>query len=353
MKDKLNLNKEALRRDALSEAETTRLWTQIRAEYIGRRRKQRRLWWLGTGVAVAAACLAGALFIPRWTSPPEPDAILHFAQQLDTADYTAPNTQLVLSAEKTVELKEKESTVTYDSASIKVSGTQEQVKKAEVATYNRLIVPMGKRSTLALADGSRVWLNAGTQVIYPVTFHGKIRELYVDGEVYVSVAPDKEHPFIVKTKDADIRVTGTEFNVTAYDSEPEQRIVLVQGAVEITRRSNGQAQPAVTLAPNEMYRYNARSSSVETVDVSRYVSWKEGMYIFDNDKLSHILSCLARYYGEPIRWDAAAGELRCSGKLDLKSSLDEVLSGLTVTAPIAYEHQPDNHSITLKVEPSK
>jgi ferric-dicitrate binding protein FerR (iron transport regulator) len=359
MEDKFSINmKAALRRDSLTDEEVMQLWEHIRAEEVARRGRQRWLRVLGAAIVAVAACVAGILFLPEWLAPPvQPDPILTFVRQADTVDYSAPNTQLVLSKEKTVELKEKESTVTYDSTSINVSGAREKVKmaKEEAATYNRLIVPMGKRSTLALSDGSRVWVNAGTQVIYPVTFLGKTRELYVDGEIYISVAPDKEHPFIVKTKDADIRVTGTEFNVTAYGTEAEKRIVLVKGAVEVTNRShlNGRSEQQFALTPGEMYRYDEQMSSVETVDVARYVSWKEGMYIFDNDRLSYILACLSRYYGEPIRWDAAAGELRCSGKLDLKGTLDEVLNGLTITAPIAYEHRSGNHSITIKATSDK
>ncbi|MDR0939229.1 MAG: FecR domain-containing protein [Mediterranea sp.] len=352
MKDELNL-KEALRRDTLTDEETARLWQRVDpANVAARRRKRRRALVLSLSAVAAAACVVGVLFLTRtMASGPKPDAILAFVQQVDTADYSASNTQLVLSADQTVELTERESTVTYDSASIKLEGgKRKEVKADEAARYNRLIVPMGKRSTLALADGSRVWVNAGTQVIYPVTFAADRRELYVDGEIYLSVTPDKDRPFVVKTKETDIVVTGTEFNVSAYDSEAEQRVVLVRGGVEVTNRGDGKRVPSTfTLAPGEMYWHDARTEAVRAVDVARYVSWKEGMYIFDNDRLSYILTRLARYYGEPIRWDKAAGEQRCSGKLDLKGSLDEVLQGLTITAPIAYEHAPDHHSITIRM----
>ncbi len=92
---------------------------------------------------------------------------------------------------------------------------QESVTDEE-HSFNQLIVPNGKRSTLALEDGTKMWINAGSRVIYPNKFKKNKREIYVDGEVYMEVARDEERPFVVKTNMLDVQVLGTSFNVMAY-----------------------------------------------------------------------------------------------------------------------------------------
>ena len=83
---------------------------------------------------------------------------------------------------------------------------------------NRIVVPYGKRSNITLADGSKVWLNSGTQLDFPTTFTGSTREINVNGEIYIEVKENKDIPFIVNTNNMSINVYGTSFNVTAYEN---------------------------------------------------------------------------------------------------------------------------------------
>ncbi|MDR0962586.1 MAG: FecR domain-containing protein [Mediterranea sp.] len=333
----------------LSNQEVEQLWQAIQTANAdeAHKRKRRRVW-LTTSI-VSAACVAGLLVVSLLIKPTVAETdIENFARHEPPANYQAPNTQLILSDKQTVELKEKESVIVYDSTSIKVNNHPQKIVNTQPSTYNRLIVPMGKRSTLTLADGSRLWVNAGTQVVYPVTFQDNRREIYVDGEIYIDVAADATRPFVVKTKEIDVQVIGTEFNVTSYDDETVTRVVLVKGAVNITDKSN---RSETVLAPDEMFEHNPSGDRVESVDVSLFTAWKEGMFIFRGDRISTILRRLSKYYGEEIVCDEASGELRCSGKLDLKSSLDEVLRGLTITAPIAYSREQQTHVINYQKNP--
>src|SRR5699024_2399194 len=86
--------------------------------------------------------------------------------------------------------------------------------------YNTLSVPKGGQYRLKLPDGSKVWLNAASSVRYPTAFTGKERKIKITGEVYLEVADDAGHPFIVQTRHSDIQVLGTHFNVMAYENEP-------------------------------------------------------------------------------------------------------------------------------------
>lgn len=321
---------------ALSDEEISGLWDSIQKEERNSQsfvRRYRRS--LSIGISVAAACIIGILFVPSFfkLSHPSDTDIYSFASRNQETDFNASSSRLILSEDKTVLLDEKESVITYDSVNIKVSGN-EDLSKRESSSYNQLIVPKGKRSILTLSDGTKVWVNAGTRVIYPVEFNEKERELYVDGEIYIQVAHNKNWPFVVKTKDIGINVLGTEFNVTAYESENIKRVILASGSIRITNKGEDKG---ILLSPNKMYQYDEDKGTVQNVDISRYISWKDGMYIFENESLAVILARLSRYYGENIEFDAEAGNMKCSGKLDLKSDLNDVLKGLTYTAPIIYK----------------
>lgn len=125
--------------------------------------------------------------------------IATFAVQTKTELPATEETLLILAEDKVVSLKEKETTITYDSVAIKAN--EENISKKELAVYNQLVIPRGKRSVLTFSDGSKVWVNAGTRVIYPTEFEKDKREIYVDGEIYIEVARDEERPFYVRTKD--------------------------------------------------------------------------------------------------------------------------------------------------------
>ena len=161
---------------------------------------------------------------------------------------------------------------------------------------NRLVVPYGKRTNLTLADGSEVWLNSGTQLDFPSEFRGKTREIHVDGEIYIDVAPNQQIPFIVHAQDMQIRVLGTSFNISAYRDDIKKTIVLVEGKVKVER---GETQLA-ELLPNEKIDVTENKVLKETVNTSEYISWKKGILEFNGtpcrntQKIRPLLQCAVR-----------------------------------------------------------
>ena len=105
----------------------------------------------------------------------------------------------MLSEQKTLLLETQKSTIRYDSTAIRINNAEKTIPKKEAATFNQLVVPYGKQTTLTLADGTRVWINAGSRLVYPVVFEKQKREIYVEGEIYMEVAHDAERPFSVHT----------------------------------------------------------------------------------------------------------------------------------------------------------
>ncbi len=156
-----------------------------------------------------------------------------------------------------------------------------------------LKVPRGGEYTLILADGSRVFLNAESQIKYPVAFHGNIRQVFLEGEAYFEVAKDVARPFIVEANGMQVKVLGTEFAVRAYPEEEEILATLVEGQVNVMV-----GKYEAGLQPNQqaVWRKTMDELSVGQVNVDLFVGWKNGRLVFDNTPLSQILNELGRWY---------------------------------------------------------
>ena len=152
-------------------------------------------------------------------------------------------------------------------------------------------------------------------------------------------------PFIVKTNKMDIQVLGTTFNVCAYEKENIQTVVLVTGKVEVKTNNN----ETKTLSPNNLLAYNDQQGiSVHPVDVQEYIAWKDGFYQFKKERLEIITKKLSKYYGKTIITDKQLANITCSGKLDLKEELDDVLHTLIQTVPAQITESNEKIYINVK-----
>jgi hypothetical protein len=326
--------------ESVKDAELSALWADINiSNKASGRSNFRKLLYIGGSVAAGIVFIIVALpFFYGNNHSPENDIML-YAQENRIQEESNTDIQIVLSDTKTLHLSDTESDIIYDSTEIKIS--TEGISKKESAAYNQLLVPKGKRSKLTLADGTIMYVNSGTRVIYPIEFIGNTREIYVDGEIYIHVASDPRHPFVVKTKDLSVQVLGTSFNIMAYESDLNKQIVLVKGSVKVSGKTK-----ETKLSPSQMYEVKGEGEAfVSTVDVSKYISWINGLYRFDSEKLEVVLSRLSRYYGTDITFGKDVGNLKCSGKMDLKDDLKDILDGLSFSFPIKVQY--DNHKYNI------
>ena len=166
-------------------------------------------------------------------------------------------------------------------------------QSGEAEVYHLLRVPRGGEYTLVLADGTTVYLNAESELRYPVKFSGERRKVYLQGEAYFDVARDERKPFAVEAQGVEVLVLGTSFGVRAYGSEENVLTTLVRGRVDIS--VDGQR---AELVPGQQADFNRESDrlTVAEVDVELYVGWKDGRLVFDNQPLSVILNELGRWY---------------------------------------------------------
>jgi hypothetical protein len=331
---------EANYKDSVQEEDLSILWADIDStnKKSGKINFKKVLSIAG-GIAAGITLLIIAL--PHFTGNPQSPTsdIMSYAQENNIKEGDNTDIQIILSNQKTLQLTEQESDIVYDSTEIKIS--QKGISKKESAAYNQLIVPKGKRSKLTLADGTMMHVNSGTRVVYPIEFVGDKREIYVDGEIFINVAHNEKQPFVVKTKDVDIQVLGTSFNVMAYESDLNKQVTLVQGSVKISNKTK-----EIMLKPSQMYEMDNGRESVNTVDAAQYTSWINGMYLFNSERLEVVLSRLSRYYGVDITFSKDAGVLLCSGKMDLKDDLKDILQGLAFSFPIHVQYDNNKYNIT-------
>ncbi|MEX0315143.1 MAG: FecR family protein [Allomuricauda sp.] len=177
----------------------------------------------------------------------------------------------------------------------------EAKSNAKNLVYNELSVPYGERFELILSDNTKIYLNAGTTLKYPVQFiPGKNRQVYLKGEAYFNVAKDSLHPFIVNAESVDVQVLGTQFNISSYPEDPSINTVLVEGSVKITPEN--QEINSILLEPNHKASWNKGSNlmSSEKVDTEIYTGWITGKLIFKNTPFLEIQRKLERHYNVTI-----------------------------------------------------
>lgn len=188
--------------------------------------------------------------------------------------------------------------------------------------FNTLVNPRGSKViNMALSDGSKVWLNAGSSLTYPIAFSGSKREVTVTGEVYFEVAHDKSHQFIVHKGAMDVEVMGTHFNVNAFeDDDITIKVTLLEGLVKVkNKNSNGLLKPGQqALVYNEV-------KVVSNVDIDQVMAWKNGYFQFENASLQSVLKQVARWYDVEVIYEGKNQNRRFVGEIERDLRLSDVL----------------------------
>ncbi|MDE6402434.1 MAG: FecR domain-containing protein [Muribaculaceae bacterium] len=209
--------------------------------------------------------------------------------------------------------------------------------EVEEAGYTELVVAPGKRAELTLSDGTRLIANSRTRVLYPEHFDGAERRIYANGEVYLEVAKDAAHPFVVESNGFDVKVLGTVFNIT-NTSDSTASVVLVEGSVEVTTERDDR----VRLKPCDMVDLvNGEVSSLSHVDPADYTLWIDGLMSLRGESLSTLAQKLTDHYGVAIECAPALGRVKVYGKLDLHDSIESVISSIREIVPMEIERKGD------------
>eukprot|EP01133_Synstelium_polycarpum_P002839 gene2839-3261_t len=210
-------------------------------------------------------------------------------------------------------------------------------KKSEDASllYNTIETPMGGQYQVILADGTKVWLNAGSSLKYPLAFAGTLRKVELKGEGYFEVAKDKKRPFQVKTEHQLVEVLGTHFNVNAYPDEEEARTTLVEGSVKVSSGQDPEHYSAL-LKPGQECKLGKGKLLVQQADVEEALAWKNGYFVFDDVDLKTALRKIGRWYNVEVGYDGNFDRIVLDGSVSKFKDINQVLDVLHLTTQLNF-----------------
>lgn len=203
--------------------------------------------------------------------------------------------------------------------------------------YNTIKIPRGGEYSLILSDGTRIYLNAESQLRYPVQFSGSMREVELTGEAYFEVVKDAARPFVVKTNGMNVEVLGTTFNLNAYLNTGKVLTTLVEGSVKINKQGSREAW---LLKPDEQAAFDLSKGETEIsrVNVGLYTAWKDGYFSFYGDRLEDIMITLTRWYSADVVYtDSSVKDLQFSGSLDRYDNINKFLDIIRSTGKVKIE----------------
>lgn len=197
--------------------------------------------------------------------------------------------------------------------------------------------PKGQISKCVLADGTQIWLNAGTTIKYDPSLKGNFREVKLDGEAYFKVSKNKHKPFVVTTKYAKIKVLGTVFNLKAYSGDKKVETTLEEGSVEFSM--NGNSAKPVELKPGEQIVFNSSENKLtrSRVDTYLHTAWKDGKFVFKDADLKTIIAELERLYDVRIHLqNDSLMQLHFRGMFEYDQNIFSALEALERTTNMKY-----------------
>ena len=220
-------------------------------------------------------------------------------------------------------------------------------KMEEIRLANNIVtVPVGQRVNLQLPDGTSVWLNASSEIIYPAYFSGSTREIHLNGEAYFEVEHNASKPFIVHTETFDIKVLGTKFNVEAYKGLEGFTTALMEGSVEVTDRKN--KDKSVRLYPAQKVAFRNGELCKSPIDNYDVYRWREGLICFKETRFADLMRQLEKNYGVRILINnEAVKEKVFSGKFRTTDGIDNALRLLQKEGHYTFEWDENKTTVCI------
>lgn len=207
---------------------------------------------------------------------------------------------------------------------------------SEEINYNTIIIPKGGEYKLTLSDGTEIWLNSNSKLRYPSKFGKGVRRVYLEGEAFLKVAKDLQHPFIVDLNTSEVKVLGTSFNVNAYNDQDEIFTTLVEGKVEVNDDFRGISHK---LLPNEQLCFNKLNGKTvkKHVDTDLFTAWKDGRFAFENQSLEELMIRLSRWYEIDVFFlSNDAKKLTFTGNVARYDQINKILEMIEVTEKVKF-----------------
>ncbi len=271
---------------------------------LNKKRKRLQIFYMvGRVAAVFCICAGLSYLLISTINNFDSNSVKQYAQNDEHKE--SPKAILVLEDGKQIDLTQ------YNVKDISQSGVVISMNEQELVynvndsitptlkeIYNTIIIPKAGEYSFMLADGTKVWVNSDTKLRYPVKFLGDKRVVYLEGEAYFEVRKNENKPFIVRTfAGVDVEVLGTRFNVEAYKDSEKIKTTLIAGKVDVSK-----GEKSHILTPNQQLVFNMQSNTMvkKEVDAYMFVAWKDGKFLFENEKLETIMMKLSRWYNVEV-----------------------------------------------------
>ena len=263
----------------------------------------------------------------------------HFAKR-DTLIRGGNKAILTLGDQKEIDLSAIEKGTILESSGVRISKTNGGKIIYTLSSANNLPpsvhtirTPNGGEFEVVLPDGTQVWLNAASTLKFPSRFAGLKRQVELTGEAYFEVAKNRKMPFSVITKNTEVKVLGTHFNVMAYPEDQSTETTLLEGSVQLNSK-----QGTLLLKPGEQGRVNSQDDitnrKVNTEDI---IAWKNGYFVFRKENIKSIMAKVARWYGAEIVYDGDLENVKLGGTVSRSENISELLSRLEMTGVINFK----------------
>lgn len=191
-------------------------------------------------------------------------------------------------------------------------------------------VPKGGHYQVNLPDGSKVWLNAASTLKYPIQFAAGKREVSLTGEAYFEVSKNPHKPFIVKSRNQEVEVLGTIFNINSYSNRQFVETTLLEGSVNVNQQR---------LVPGQRSLISNASIQILPANIEAAIAWKKGYFFFDNEPLANILATLSRWYNVEFDYESpSVKQLTFWGSIDKNQSLSKTLTFLESTDLLKFDY---------------
>lgn len=320
--------------EVIPEEKLDQIFDKIKRRHISPRRISSLIVRYAAAIMLLLTVGTAVWYLARNNDPFPIEASLHSPQK----------GKIILSNGSVQEFKTEKTIIRHTATGqLAINDDTIHVSETETSKENKgliqIIIPYGKRSEITLADGTHIWLNSGSQLSYPSSFDKKTREVYLSGEAFFDVAPDKTKPFDVVTTDITIRVLGTRFNVSSYKEDKTTQTVLLEGKVRAGK--NSFMAPTFDLNPGERIVFDKNDDNLtkEKVDVNLYASWINGYLIFENEPTTVVFKKLERYYNQRIMAGEKLDKITFSGKLDLRDNIRDVLENIAFASQVTVNEE--------------
>jgi transmembrane sensor len=296
--------------------------------------RQFTLRQVGAAAAVLLLVTASTIFFRYYMGPSRPikgQALNDFAPASERAI-------LMMGSGKQVALGDKDTTLQQNGLTVaQQSGTLVYQDENKPVAEQLLVTPRAATFKVTLADGTTVWLNAGSSLRFPSRFDGAERLVELQGEAFFDIAKDTKHPFIVTTTGMRVQALGTSFDVKAYKEERQAKATLITGAVQVNA---GERKEVLKPGEQVIYEHEKQRFNTVTADTRQVLGWKDKQFIFGGTSTGEVMQEIGRWYDVDIVYENGfTGEDLYHGEISRTVTLSKLLEMMQTTGAAQFRMQ--------------